>query len=239
MITKSVKIYRFVDFYKSIRATYFALHAGLLWRSIAITTVVFLICLVCGLIQGCAFTPQKPPITETHVDKPRFLGRWYEIASVPSFFQAGCECTTGDYYEDATLLTNTPIIKIHNKCYDSNQKHFKSVHGQVFVTKNTGNAKLKIEFFWPFREDYWILYVDQKNPNDKTEPYQTTIIATPNYKNLWILARTPTVPLEKQKLLFNIAKSRGYNINKLKLTPQHCFNKAPQKALTPAHSQDH
>ena len=58
MMTKSVKIYRFIDFYKSMRATNFALQEGLLRRSIAITAVVFLICLVCGLIQGCAFTPQ-------------------------------------------------------------------------------------------------------------------------------------------------------------------------------------
>jgi apolipoprotein D and lipocalin family protein len=207
-------------------------------KSVKIYSLIIL-SIIISLIQGCAFTHHKPPKTVAHIDKPRFLGRWYEISSVPSFFQAGCECTTGDYTEEATLLTNAPVIKIHNKCYDSNQKHFKSAHGKVFITKGTGNAKLKIEFLWPFSEDYWILYAEPKNPEDKTLPYQTTIIGTPDYKYLWILARTPTVPLEKQKQLFNIAKSRGYNINKLKLTSQHCFNKAPQKALAPVNNQDH
>lgn len=183
------------------------------------------------LIQGCAFTTRKPPKTATYIDKPRFLGRWYEIASVPSFYQAGCECTTGDYYEDVALLKNTTVIKVHNKCYDSNQKHFKSAHGTVWINPESKNTKLQIEFFWPIKSDYWIIYAEPRNPEDKTEPYQSTIIATPDYKYIWILARTPSVSLEKQKLLFNIAKSRGYNINKIKLTSQHCFNKAQQKAL--------
>ena len=127
----------------------------------------FLFAIIISLIQGCAFTPRKPPKPAVHIDKPRFLGLWYEIASMPSFSQAGCECTTGDYTEETTSLNNSSIIKVHNKCYDNYQKHYKSVHGTVWITKNTGNAKLKIEFFWPFKNDYWILYADQKNPGNK------------------------------------------------------------------------
>ena len=59
---------------------------------------------------------------------------------------------------------------------------------------------LKWNFSGHLEHDYWILYAEPKNPEDKTALYQTTIIGTPDYKYLWILARTPTVPLEKQKL---------------------------------------
>ena len=132
------------------------------------------------------YNPQKATETAKHINKTKF---WYlyEIANIPSFFQA-CSCSTGKYYEKDNLLGSKKIIKVHNKCYDQNKKQYKSVHGTVWIVENTQNTKLKIEFIWPFKHDYWILYVVKTTLKDDTENYQTTIIATPDYKYMWILS---------------------------------------------------
>ena len=50
-----------------------------------------------SLIQGCSITPKKPPETAKHINKTKFLGTWYEIANIPSFFQAGCSFSKEKY----------------------------------------------------------------------------------------------------------------------------------------------
>jgi apolipoprotein D and lipocalin family protein len=31
------------------------------------------------------------------------------------------------------------------------------INGKVFVCYDSGNAKLKVQFFWPFKGKYWII----------------------------------------------------------------------------------
>ena len=47
------------------------------------------------------------------------------------------------------------------------------------IADNKTNAKLKVHFFWPFKRDYWIIYLDRN--------YQYAIISKPDRKYLWIL----------------------------------------------------
>jgi lipocalin len=48
---------------------------------------------------GCAATARdKPPLTVVDsVDLERYLGKWYEIASYPAWFQKGCTGSTAEY----------------------------------------------------------------------------------------------------------------------------------------------
>lgn len=55
-----------------------------------------------AMATGCATTTTArlglPPLqTVPYVDLPRYLGTWYEIASFPQSFQAGCTATTATY----------------------------------------------------------------------------------------------------------------------------------------------
>ena len=100
---------------------------------------------------GCAAQP--PLETVQHVDLQKYAGKWYEIASFPTRFQAGCQATTATY----TLSPEGHVV-VENRCRrDSLNGELSYIKGKAWVEPNSGNAKLKVQFFWPFRGKYWIL----------------------------------------------------------------------------------
>ena len=94
---------------------------------------------------GCAATAKdKPPLTVVDpVDLERYLGKWYEIASYPSWFQKGCTGSTAEY----SLLSDGKI-QVINRCHkDSLEGPLKVSKGKAEVVDTTTNAKLKVWFF--------------------------------------------------------------------------------------------
>ena len=51
------------------------------------------------------------------------------------------------------------------------------------MTDPETNAKLQVQFFWPFRGDYWVIELD--------DDYQYAVVGHPDRSYLWILSRTP------------------------------------------------
>ena len=80
------------------------------------------------------------------------------------------------------------------------------------MVKNSGNAKLKVQFFWPFRGDYWII--------DLGEDYNYAVVSDPSKKYLWILSRTPKMAGEKYSEIIVRLNQMGFNIAKLHVTEQ-------------------
>ena len=142
------------------------------------------------------------------VDLDRYLGRWYEIASYPAWFQKNCTAVTADY-----SLREDGRIKVVNSCrkgaLDGKLKQSK---GRAKVVDTTTNAKLKVSFFGPFWGDYWIIDLDPE--------YQWVVVGVPNRKYLWILSRTP----QMDEALFGeiVARlpGRGYDPGRLNRTLQ-------------------
>jgi len=69
-----------------------------------------------------------------------------------------------------------------------------------------------MQFIWPFKADYRILYVDKN--------YQHTIIARIQRDYVWIMSRTPVIGTEEYKNIIRIIKDSNYDISKIKLVPQ-------------------
>lgn len=78
--------------------------------------------------------------------------------------------------------------------------------------ENTGNAKLKVQFFWPLRGDYWII--------DLADDYSFAVVSNPNKKYLWILSRTSKMNATVYKQIIIRLKDKGFDLTKLKLTEQ-------------------
>ncbi|MEZ4771984.1 MAG: lipocalin family protein [Bacteroidia bacterium] len=146
--------------------------------------------------------------TVPFVDLKKFEGKWYEIASFPQRFQKGCNCTTAEY-----TLTDKGFVIVENRCnrgsIDGKQSYIK---GKAFVVANSGNAKLKVQFFWPFRGKYWII--------DLADDYSYAVIGHPNRKYLWILSRTPVMNDDTYQQIISRVKEKGFDISKIKLTRQ-------------------
>ena len=146
--------------------------------------------------------------TVAHVDLKKYVGKWYEIASYPQRFQKGCHCTTAEY-----TWNEKGYITVENRC-NKDSVHGKQsyIKGKAFVEKNAGNAKLKVQFFWPFRAKYWII--------DLAADYSYAVVSHPNKKYLWILSRTPKMDnLIYQQILSRLVE-KGFDLQKLKSTTQ-------------------
>lgn len=146
--------------------------------------------------------------TVQFVDLTKYAGKWYEIASFPQRFQKGCHCTTAEYTQ-----TNKDYILVENRCNkDSINGKISYIKGKAFVEKNSGNAKLKVQFFWPFKAKYWII--------DLAEDYSYAVVSHPNKKYLWILSRTPTMNTEIYSSILARLEAKGFDLSKLKITIQ-------------------
>jgi apolipoprotein D and lipocalin family protein len=146
--------------------------------------------------------------TVSNVDLNKYAGKWFEIASYPQRFQKGCHCTTAEY-----TLSDKGYVIVENRCNkDSVNGKQSYIKGKAFVEKNSGNAKLKVQFFWPFRGKYWII--------DLADDYSYAVVSHPNRKYLWILSRTPNMSdATYNKILLNL-KEKHFDLTKLQLTPQ-------------------
>lgn len=154
-----------------------------------------------------AYAQEAPLLTVPSVDFSRYVGLWYEVASFPQRFQKGCKCTTAEY-----KLLPDKTIQVINKCQKPGK--FSSIEGKAFVVPNSGNAKLKVQFFWPFKGDYWIIELDDN--------YQWAAVGNENRKYLWILSRSQEMPIELYRSICERLSKKGFNIENLKRTIHDC-----------------
>lgn len=152
----------------------------------------------------------QPLQTVPFVDLQKYAGKWYEIASYPQRFQKGCYCTTAEY-----TATDKGYIIVENRCNRGSANGKQSyIKGKAFVEKNSGNAKLKVQFFWPFKGKYWIIGL--------ADDYSYALVSHPNRKYLWILSRTPKMSTEVYQKIILLLKDKGFDTGKLQLTQQTC-----------------
>ncbi|MGC4120872.1 MAG: lipocalin family protein [Myxococcales bacterium] len=117
-------------------------------------STAFLVSAFLSFFLGCATSTtsllQLPPLqTVAKVDLNRYLGTWYEIASFPQSFQAGCTATTTNY-----ALRPDGEIDVLNRCRkDRLDGEPKESSGRARVVDPTSNAKLEVSFFRPFWGD--------------------------------------------------------------------------------------
>ena len=146
--------------------------------------------------------------TVPNVDVQKYAGKWYEIASYPQRFQKGCHCTTAEY-----TLSEKGYLIVENRCNrDSVEGKQSYIRGKAFIQPNTGNAQLKVQFFFPFRAKYWII--------DLADDYSYAVVSHPNMKYLWILSRTPHLNENVYQSILSRLEEKGFDLDKLTKTIQ-------------------
>ena len=118
---------------------------------------VFLCLTMIALCSGAACGGDLPPLeVVAQVDLKRYLGKWFEIASYPAWFQRGCTASTAEY-----SLLDDGKIRVVNRCRKKSlDGPLKTSTGKAVVVDTATNAKLKVWFFWPFKGNYWIIDLD-------------------------------------------------------------------------------
>jgi apolipoprotein D and lipocalin family protein len=150
----------------------------------------------------------RPLEVVPRVDIGRYLGTWYEIATIPQRFQKGCVGVSAHY-----SLREDGAIDVFNVCrkgtLDGKEK---SIRGKAWIVDRTTNAKLKVRFFWPFTGAYWVIELD--------EDYQWAVVGHPDRTYYWILSRTPQMDAGLYDELIRRAAAKGYDVSKIKKTLQ-------------------
>jgi apolipoprotein D and lipocalin family protein len=153
---------------------------------------------------------QKSPVVVSSVDLNRYKGLWYEIARLPNFFERKLKCTSATY----TLREDGRITVLNKGYYLSDPKKSTSSKGVAWIPDKKFPAKLKVQFFWPFSGDYWILDLDKE--------YRYVLVGDPSAKYLWILAREKKMDDSTYNMLLQKAIDNGYDVKTIIKVKQDC-----------------
>lgn len=151
------------------------------------------------------YTKNKPLSTVQYVELDKYLGKWYEIAAFPQSFERGCSHTTAEY-----SLNDDGSIKVVNTCVKDGK--IKVAKGKATVQDTQTNAKLNVQFFWPFKGKYWIIGL--------AHDYSYALVGHPNRKYLWILGRKPEMDGQTYNYLVTLAANKGFDVRHLRKTEQ-------------------
>ncbi len=143
-----------------------------------------------------------------HVDLRRYLGTWYEIATIPQRFQKGCVGVTAEY----TLRADGDIDVVNTCRQDTLDGKVRSVRGKAWVVDRATNAKLRVRFFWPFYGAYWIIELDPE--------YRWAVVGHPSRDYLWILSRTPRMDGALYDEILRRVTAKGYDTSSILKTLQ-------------------
>ncbi len=155
------------------------------------------------LVPWLAAAADGPVRTVESVDLERYLGRWYEIARYPMWFQRKCAASMAEYSrrEDG-------LIKVVNTCTRiGDPERTQQVTGRARVADPATNARLEVSFFGPFWADYWILDLDPD--------YRWAVVGEGRRRYLWILSRTPELPRAELDGILARLREAGYDPERL------------------------
>ena len=155
--------------------------------------------------------------TVKKVELQKYLGKWYEIATITQSFQKKCVGGTTATYS----LREDGDIEVLNECYTASGE-LSQARGRAWVFDKNSNAKLKVTFI-PWLKlnflsgDYWIIDL---GPN-----YEYAVVGHPSRKYGWILSRTPELPDSTLKGIISRLEAQGYDFSKFTMTNQKDFHR--------------
>lgn len=164
------------------------------------------------VVAGCATTKEAPIAPVSKVDIPRFMGRWFVIACIPT----PIETEAYNAIESYKLNKDNEIETTFTFNKGSSDGPIKEYHPKGFVIENTNNAVWGMQFIWPIKSEYIIAQL--------ADDYSTTVIARNSRDYVWIMAHTPTIPESKYKELTSFVKKLGYDLKDLRKIPQKKSN---------------
>lgn len=154
-----------------------------------------------------SFTAEPKAVSNLDID--RYMGKWFEIARLPTYFEQRCLAPIVVNYQ-----RNLDVIEVNNSCMTvagSISTYYEGVmyisdenlHGSGKFAATSLPAWLRWTHLW--RSDYWVLYSD----------YGYSLIGTPDHNYLWLLARNENPPLKVIQEMIVLAKEQGFILDQL------------------------
>jgi apolipoprotein D and lipocalin family protein len=161
------------------------------------------------LLITLAACSNPPPIrTAKAVDLERFMGDWYVIANIPTFIEKEAHNAMESYRlaQDGTVATTFSFRK---GGFEGERKTYQPTG---YIVDKQSNAVWGMQFIWPIKADYRIIYVD--------DAYDQTIIGRIQRDYVWLMARTPQLPEADYQRFLRLIAEEGYDVSKVRKVPQ-------------------
>jgi apolipoprotein D and lipocalin family protein len=158
--------------------------------------------------QKISLAAQPEQKLAEQVDLERYLGKWYEVARIPNPFQPESHVGGSDTY---TKLPDGSLQVTYGWYEKTLTSEHKTMVGKIRVVDES-HARMKVQFFWPFEADYWVL--------ELAPDYSYTVVGYPDRSMAWVMSRTPTMDEGIYAGIVARLKAQQYPIEKLVRVPQ-------------------
>jgi apolipoprotein D and lipocalin family protein len=160
--------------------------------------------LAAALVPACARAPL--PLVED-VDLDRFMGRWYVLASIPTFLERGAHNAVEAYRRepDGTIATT---FTFRRGGFDGDLVQYSP---RAFVSDESP-ALWGMQFAWPIKAEYRIVYL--------APDYSQTVIGRSARDYAWLMARTPEVAESDYQRFTALLSELGYDTTSVQRAPQ-------------------
>ena len=157
---------------------------------------------------GCNNNPKPPIAIVPKIELEKFMGSWYVIANIPTFIEKGAHNAVESY----RLAPDGSIATTFTFRQDSFNGVEKSYHPTGFVEDKASNAVWDMQFIWPFKSDYRIVYIN--------DDYSETVIGRNQRDYVWIMARKPEIPNANYQNILELLSRQGYDVGLIQKVPQ-------------------
>ncbi|MAM60727.1 MAG: lipocalin [Maritimibacter sp.] len=148
------------------------------------------------------------PMTTVNVDVERYMGKWYEIARFPNWFETNFAGVTAQY----TLQGDT--FEVLNTCHKGSPDG--PARSRKAEATPVGPGKVKVDFVQALPGigvgDYWVLYV--------ASDYSLAVVGEPSGSTGWVLSRTPQIRQSQLDQAYSVLRKNGYDTSEIVLVPQ-------------------
>jgi apolipoprotein D and lipocalin family protein len=172
-----------------------------------------------------AINKSQPPTVVSSLDLNRYQGEWYEVASIPMFFQRKC---AGQVKVAYTVLENQRV-DVLNQCETTQGKTI-TAHGQARLTRAGEPGKLEVSFlklwglgwrYFPVSGAYWVIAL--------ADDYSYAVVGHPKREYGWILSRTPALSKETLQTIQEGLIQQGYDTSRFLMTSQKTGVSFPER----------
>jgi len=166
-------------------------------KKFLILPMVFSLLLLSCASGSKANRGSEPLQTVAYIDIPRFMGRWYVIANIPTSIEKGAHNAIELYTWNGEKDRVDIDFRFNKDSFDGKLKVYPQ---KAWIHDARTNAEWRVQPVWPLRFAYLVL--------DVGEDYEYTVIGVPNRKYIWIMAREPEMDEELYAALVGRAVDR-------------------------------
>ena len=152
-------------------------------------------------------------------DPAKYLGKWFEVARLPSPSQPGKALATAEY----TLGKNNDEIVVKNTAYDNDGKSVQTIVGKAKILSGAP-PRFAVSFGPVLTEqaNYYVLHVSKK--------YDVAVVGHPSRKSLWVLSRKPNLREKRLDRMIGIAKKAGFDTDRLIISDWEAVDAQAEKS---------